>query len=64
MKKYEEAQELAVAIKPSRDWTEVTEECKRLAWLAGMGKEYAEADGDSFEAVIEAAAAKLGVEIF
>ena len=38
--------------------------CRELCEAAGMEAEWDAADGDNFEAVLEAAAEKLGVEIY
>lgn len=38
--------------------------CRELCEAAGMEVEWDAADGDNFEAVLEAAAEKLGVEIY
>lgn len=42
-------------------WNE--EGCRELCEAAGLEKEWEEADGETFESVIYAAAEKLGVEI-
>ena len=56
------AVEVAELIRNTGCW--VYEQCERLCELADMEREWAEADGESFEAVVEKAAEKLGVEIY
>jgi len=55
------AQELAQSISSKDYWKD--EELAELCDLAGMLKEYEEADGETFEDVVYAAAKKLNVEI-
>ena len=55
---------LASAIREADDtWDECEEECAELCRLAGMEVEWAEADGETFEAVLSEAAKRLNVEI-
>lgn len=54
-------QEIAKVLSASGEW--IPELCKELCELADMSKEWEEADGESFELVVHAAADKLGVEI-
>ena len=53
----------ASAIRESDTWLDCENECAELCWLAGMESDWAEADGDTFEAVLIEAAKKLNVEI-
>lgn len=53
--------ELAEKIRNSGEW--VPEDCAALCEAAGLEKEWAEADGETFEAVLYKAAEKLKVEI-
>lgn len=55
------AEEIAEKIRNSGEW--IPEDCAELCKVAGMEKEWAEADGENFEAVLYKAAEKLGVEI-
>ena len=54
--------EIAADIRNSAEWD--NDLCAELCEAAGMTAEWEAADGDSFEAVVEAAADKLGVEIY
>lgn len=54
-------QEIAKELRKSGEW--IPELCEELCGLADMEKEWEEADGESFEGVLYAAAEKLGVEI-
>lgn len=58
-----EAAQLADAIRDAHDWESCEDECKKLCDMADMGEEWSEADGDTFENVIERAAYKLHVQI-
>ena len=53
----------ASAIREADTWLDCENECAELCRLAGMGSEWLEADGDTFEAVLIEAAKKLNVEI-
>lgn len=55
------ASEIAAEIRTKGTWSD--ELLKELCSAAGMSKEWNEADGETFEAVVFAAAKKLGVEI-
>lgn len=55
------AYEIAKELNESGEW--ILELCKELCDLADMSDEWEEADGESFEAVVYAAAEKLDVEI-
>ena len=57
-------QELAKIIRDSDNWVSVEEEVKDLCDRANLLDEYNAADGETFESVIEAAAEKLGVQIY
>ena len=61
MTEAQEIIEVARKIYESDEWN--LEDCKALCKLAGLGEEWENADGDSFEAVVKKAAKKLGVEI-
>ena len=55
------AYEIAKEIRVSDDWN--FELCGELCKLAGLEKEWEEANGETFEFVLEEAAEILGVEI-
>ena len=55
------AMEIAKEIKGMDTWDEGL--CAELCELAGMSEEWDSADGETFEAIVFAAAEKLGVEI-
>mgnify|MGYP005796498389 FL=1 len=55
------AYEIAEEIRNSNEWD--FELCEELCKLAGLEKEWEEADGETFELVLENAAEILGVEI-
>lgn len=57
----EQAYEVAEKIRKSSEW--IFEDCEELCKLAGLEKEWQEADGESFESVVFKAAEILGVEI-
>lgn len=57
-----EAIEIAADIRNAAEWD--NDLCAELCEAAGMENEWDAADGDNFEAVVEAAAEKLGVEIY
>ena len=56
------ALKLAKTIRDNPEWD--LDACAELCELADMGDEWSAAEGDAFEQVVTAAAAKLGVEIF
>ena len=60
--KYITANEIAENLRSTDTWN--AELCAALCEEAGMTAEWEAADGDNFESVVEAAAAKLGVEIY
>lgn len=53
--------EIARDLRNSGEW--IPELCEELCDLAGMSAEYKEADGETFESVVYAAAEKLGIEV-
>ena len=55
------AQEIANKMRTQDTWD--NELCEELCELADMTGEWNEADGETFESVIYAAAEKLGVEV-
>ena len=57
----EEAVELAERIREADEWN--TEDLAELCEMAGLEKEWQEADGETFEQVAYKAAGLLGVEI-
>ena len=57
-----EAEAVALRIRMSDDWHDY--DCRKLCELADMTKEWEEADGETFEHVLDKAAEKLGVEIW
>lgn len=59
--KNERAYEIAEELKNAQEWNE--ELCEELCELANMSEEWENADGETFESIIYAAAEKLGVEI-
>ena len=59
MRNYEE---IAKRIREAQEWDE--NDCRDLCEAAGLEKEFEEADGEGFEAVVEKAAGILGVEIY
>ena len=60
--KYITANEIAENLRSTDTWN--AELCAALCEEAGMTAEWEAADGDTFESVVKAAAAKLGVEIY
>lgn len=56
------AEEVAEVMRNSGEW--IPECNERLCDLAGLHDEYAAADGEHFEAVVEKAAEILGVEVY
>ena len=54
--------EIAADIRNAAEWD--NDLCAELCEAAGMEDEWNSADADNFEAVVEAAAEKLGVEIY
>ena len=57
------ALKIAFAIREADTWDDCENECAELCRLANMESEWAEADGETFEAVLIDAAKKLDVEI-
>ena len=53
----------ASAIRNADKWEDCENECAELCRLAGMESEWREADGDTFESVLNEAAKKLKVEL-
>lgn len=53
----------AAAIREADTWDECEPECAELCRLAGMESEWLNADGDTFESVLEKAAELLCVKI-
>lgn len=60
----QEAIELAEAIRDAHDWESCEDECKRLCEMAGLSEEWGNADGETFEGVLDRAADKLHVNIW
>lgn len=60
--KYMNANEIAENLRSADSWD--AELCAALCEEADMTAEWEAADGDTFESVVEAAATKLGVEIY
>ena len=56
------ANEIAADIRNAAEWD--NDLCAELCEAAGMTAEWEAADADSFESIVNAAADKLGVEIF
>lgn len=56
-----EAEAIAARIANADQWN--AEDCRALCELAGMVEEWEQADGETFEKVVNAAAYKLGVAI-
>lgn len=56
--------ELAGAIRDANDWESCKDECRRLCEMAGMADELDNADGDTFEGVLDRATAKPHVRIW
>ena len=57
------ALELAEVIADADTWDKCKNECGELCRIAGMESEWREADGDTFESVLNEAAKKLNVNI-
>lgn len=57
------AEQLASVISNATSYDEVANECEELCEMAGLEKEWKEADGDTFERVLYEAARKLEVEL-
>lgn len=53
----------AAAIREADTWDECEPECAEICRLAGMETEWLDADGDTFENVLEKAAERLCVKI-
>lgn len=60
----QEATELAEAIRDAHDWESCEDECKRLCEMAGLSEEWENADGETFEGVLDRAADKLHVRLW
>lgn len=60
MKNYE-AEQIAERIRTADEWN--ADDCRDLCELAGLEKEWEEADGETFESVVYRAAEILEVEI-
>lgn len=56
--------ELAETIRNAHDWESCKDECRQLCDMAGMANEWDNADGETFEGVLDRAAAKLHVRIW
>ena len=56
--------ELAEAIRDAHDWESCNDECRQLCEMAGMAEKWNSADGETFEVVLDLAAAKLHVRIW
>lgn len=56
-----QAQDIAARMRKAQEWD--AKDCKALCELAGMAADWEAADGETFEAVVQEAAEKLGVEI-
>ncbi len=54
-------EEIAKELNASGEW--IPELCEELCIMAGMDEEWKQADGETFESVVYAAAGKLGVEV-
>ncbi len=61
---YPAAIELAEVIRDAHDWESCEDECRQLCEMAGMADEWDNADGETFEGVLDRAAAKLHVRIW
>lgn len=59
-----EATELAETIRDAHDWESCKDECRQLCDMAGMADEWDNADGETFEGVLDRAADKLHVRIW
>lgn len=59
-----EATKLAEAIRDAHDWESCKDECRQFCEMAGMADEWGNADGDTFEGVLDRAADKLHVRIW
>lgn len=57
----DEANEVADRIRNATEWD--PDDCRHLCELAGMSEEWEDADGDTFESVIYAAADALNVKL-
>ena len=60
----DEAAELAEKIRSYDNWTNCENEIKRLCEIAGLKDEFENADGDTFESIINEAADFFNVEIY
>ena len=61
-KTFEEIKAIAKSIRESDEWN--ADLCKELCEEAGLSEAWENADGETFEKVVEEAADKLGVEIY
>lgn len=61
MLNHEYIEQIATQLRDSDIW--IPELCAKLCEYAGLSEEYANADGETFEAVVYRAADILGVEI-
>jgi hypothetical protein len=59
---YATAEDIAEELRGSVEWS--TDLCEALCEEAGMLKEWRAADEDTYKSVVEAAAEKLGVELY
>lgn len=59
-----ETTKLAEAIRDAHDWESCKDECRQLCEMADMADEWDNADGETFEGVLDRAAAKLHVRIW
>ena len=59
-----EAAKLADAIRYAKSWESCKDECIQLCDMAGMADEWDNAEGDTFECVLDRAAEKLHVRIW
>lgn len=59
-----EAIELAETIRDAHDWESCKDECRQLCDMAGLSEEWENADGETFEGVLDRAADKLHVNIW
>lgn len=59
----DQAEKLAETIREADSWDDCQDEIRHLCELAGLSDEYNEADGDTFERVIDRAAEFFGVTV-
>lgn len=60
----DELWKISSRIKKADAWDKCLDECERLCELAGLYEEWANADADEFQKIVEKAADILGVEIY